>query len=73
MLLICLFLASEARRVLLTLLGLDGMGLYMMMSMHGKTLLRYSQYHTKPTRAMHSVRDHYSSVRGRKLASEYMF
>ena len=33
MLLICLFLASEARRVLFTLLGLDGMGLNVMMSM----------------------------------------
>ena len=46
------FFASEARRVLLTLLGLDGMGLDMMMSMV-KLLLRYSQYHTKPTCAMH--------------------
>ena len=33
--------------VLLTSLGLDGMGLDVMMSMV-KLLLRYSQYHTKP-------------------------
>ena len=45
MLFIGLFLASEDKRVLLTLLGLDGMGLDVMMSMV-KLLLRYSQYNT---------------------------
>ena len=47
--------------MLLTLLGLDGMGLDMMMSMV-KLLLRYSQYHTIPTRAMHLIAKNCHSV-----------
>ena len=41
--------------MLLTLLGLDGMGLYMMMSMV-KLLLRYSQYHLRDALATNHPR-----------------
>ena len=75
MLLICLFLASEARRVILTLLGLDGMGLDMMTSMV-KLLFRYSQYHTKRkppkvnSKELPQCMYVYMIIRGRKLASD---
>ena len=44
--------------MLLTLLGLDGMGLHGCDDVHCKTIIKlsYSQYHTKvtkPTRTMH--------------------